>query len=150
MEVVNLSDATITINAVSNAATVATIPCVSGEMSFSFGERSVEEFECHSGTEKDLGALKFGEGSFQVTFDADNAEASQAMLIAALKQTGDFASDKKMHISVEHNNSKGANGSKVEYDVLVKGLKVTDAINGRAKIEVSYEQVTEPVITAAA
>jgi len=150
MEVVNLSDATVTINPRGNAANKVVIPCISGEITFSFGSRKVDTFVCHSGTKKDTGALEYGDGSFSVTFDADNAEASQAMIIAAIEHTGDFAADKVMQIEVEHNNSKGTNGSKLAFDVLVTEVPGKDAVDGRATLEVKYSQVSKPVITAAA
>ena len=150
MEVVNLSDATVTINPRGNVANKVAIPCISGEITFSFGSRKVDTFECHSGVQKDTGPLEYGDGSFSVTFDADNLEASQTMLIAAIDHTGDFASDKVMHIEVEHNNSKGVNGSKLAFDVLVTDVPGKDPIGGRGTLEVKYTQVSKPVITPAA
>jgi len=151
-EKVNLSGATITINAKSKPADIAIITCFTGELSLSKGERDFTEDECHTGTIVGTGPLKYPEGQLDLIFDSANAAEAQVMLEAALAQSGDFANDHVLQIEVEFNNAKTAStgkGAILKVDVIVGSGTATFPVTGNSTYSAKYKQLGSYSITPA-
>ena len=149
MEKVNLSEAIISINAKSNAATIAIITCLVGELTFSKGTRDFITTECHSGESTSTGILKYPEGAFEIIYDSADAYEAQVMLEEALLQTGDFASDNTLEMNIEFNNSKGTSGAMLDVEMLIGSFDVVLTANGDSKVSCTYKQLAPFTSTAA-
>ena len=146
---IDSTGATIKLKAKAGSADAVEMECVDGDISIDFGNADVSANTCLKGiTRKSKGVLKYGEGNLNGVFQDD--DGAQTLLLQALKNEGDFSTDHTLSIEIEFANSKGSNGTKVSFDVLVSSLNIKVAEGNEVSMEVGYSQTTEPVITAAA
>ncbi|MDM5264680.1 hypothetical protein PF327_10785 [Sulfurovum sp. XTW-4] len=152
IEKVNLADATISINAKSNAAAVEVITCLVGELSFSKGEREFVTEACHTGESTGTGIKRYPEGEFTIIFDSSNTYGAQVMLEAALNHTGDFANDNTLEFEIEFNNKKTelGSGALMKTEMLIGSFTANITAQGDSKITCRYKQMTDYTLTAAA
>lgn len=150
IKTVNTAGAIFKIKAVGGTAAPVEIDCVSGDVNIDLGSTDINETSCFKGTTYSKGVLKFGDGTLNGLFDGANADAAQALLINALYNEGDFATNNLLNIDIEFANSLGTNGTKLTYDVLVTGGTATASPTGNLKLDFTYRQQGKPTITAAA
>lgn len=147
---VSTAGAIFRIKAVGGAAAAVEIGCVSGDVIIDLGSTDIDETTCFKGTEYSKGALKFGDGTLNGLFDGLNVDAAQTLMIQALYNEGDFATNNLLNIEIEFANSLGLNGTILAYDVLVSSGKATASPTGNLSLDFGYRQQGKPTITAAA
>lgn len=147
---VNTANAIFKVKAKAGVAAAVEIGCVSGDVNIDLGSTDIEEQNCFKGVEYSKGVLKFGDGTLNGIFDGLNVDDAQTLMLQALYNEGDFASDNTLSIEIEFANTLGVNGTKLEYDVLITSGTATAATTGNLALDFGYRQITKPVITAAA
>jgi len=137
-----------------SAGTFVEIHCTTGTVEIDLGTRDIEEKVCIQGKGgKSAKALKYGEGNLNGEFDGSLTDAAQTLLLQALYHEGDFVTDNTLEIQIEFANiptgGSGATGLTIDFDCLVTGAKLILDPEGKLTMDLTYSQLTKPVITAA-
>lgn len=98
--------------------------CTEGSFIADFGSYSVETINTMCGVSYEKSDTPtYASTTMNGKFTGDSTDAFQILMFQALKNTGDFAVDNTLNISIELPDTKGTNGTTFTYDVLVIGGK---------------------------
>lgn len=148
---IDVSGATVKIKANGGAGTLVEVECIEGSWDIDLGAFDVSELECHKGIKYEKGKqAKFGTTSWNGKLDGSKTDEAQILLLQALYNEGDFATDNTMNVEIEFDNSGGTNGTKVTYDLIVKEGKAPFDPKGKLGLNFTVQQTSIPVWTASA
>jgi len=148
---IDVSGATIRIKANGGTVEAVEMYCLEGTWDIDLGAYDIAELECHTGIKYEKGKqAKFGTTSWNGKLDGSRTDEAQILLIQALYNEGDFATDNTMNVEIEFDNSEGTNGTKCAYDIIVKDGKAHFDPKGKLSLNFTIQQTTIPVWTASA
>ena len=149
---IDTSGATFKFRKKGDANTLKELKCVDGDISVFLGQLDLKEVEQFCGVRYKRGTVKYGDGSMSGLFEEEQLDAGglKQMFSDSIHKRGIFADGAEMEIEIEFDNSKGTNGTKIEYAIIPTEATLNAKVGDEVSIEVKYKQVSEPVITKAA
>jgi hypothetical protein len=132
-----------------NYANPEEVCCIDGTLVVDMGEYPIDEVPCLQGKVYEKGGIKFGTGTLNGKFDGEGTDKAQLMLIDALYNEKDFYQDQPMHFKLTFDNSKGTNGTIIEFDALVSKGTINLEADKKLRLDFDFQQTVKPTITYA-